>query len=168
LLADSFLGGMLARSTNGLALSELGEHVNLQNRCPKHVQLAQKVQLLAGSQGASSMRNAGTKTRRIESQKPFEFRCSTAIFPEDELNALNEHGARLEALAAGDVQPVTKEDRHFLLVDREEAEPTTTLERAWLRLKGRREIEEEEKSAKRPEPPEDYGMVEFDADRCWW
>jgi hypothetical protein len=32
-----------------------------------------------------------------------------------------------------------------------------------VRLKGRREYENEEKVAPPPAPPEDYGMVEFDA-----
>ncbi len=40
-----------------------------------------------------------------------------------------------------------------------------------MRLKGRREYEREqarEASAPPAVPPENYGMVEFDADRCWW
>jgi uncharacterized protein YifE (UPF0438 family) len=90
------------------------------------------------------------------------------IFPADELQALSEYGNWLEALAAGAIQPVTPEQEHFLRVNREEAEPSTVCERAWLRLKGRREYEQEHAIAARPSPPEDYGMVEWDADRCWW
>ncbi len=101
-------------------------------------------------------------------RRPFAFNCSTAIFPADEREALSEYGNWLEALASGAIQPVTPEQEHFLQVDREEVEPSTVCERAWVRLKGRREYEAEEKSAPPPEAKRDYGMVEFDADRCWW
>ncbi len=60
---------------------------------------------------------------------------------------------------------MTAEQEHFLQVDREEAEPATLGERAWLRLKGRREYEHDQHAVP---PPEDYGIVEWDADRCWW
>ena len=49
-----------------------------------------------------------------------------------------------------------------------EADPKTLLERAWVRLKGRREYEREQAESMPPEPTPDYGMVEFDKDRCWW
>jgi uncharacterized protein YifE (UPF0438 family) len=101
-------------------------------------------------------------------RRPFAHRCATAIFPPEELEALAEFGNWMEALATGAIQPVTAEQNHFLQVNREEAEPVSVCERAWLRLKGRREYEQEQAIAAPPEPPEDYGMVEFDADRCWW
>jgi uncharacterized protein YifE (UPF0438 family) len=101
-------------------------------------------------------------------RRPFRFGCSTAIFPTEELEALSEYGHWLEALAVGLILPVTAEQEHFLKVDREEAEPSTVNERAWVRLKGRREYEREEEIVPSPEPKKDYGMVEFDADRCWW
>ena len=103
-------------------------------------------------------------------RRPFVFRCSTAVFPADELAALEEYGNWLEALASGAIKPATLEQEHFLAVDRDEAEPATVCERAWVRLKGRREYEREEgrQTAPPPPPPEDYGIVEWDADRCWW
>jgi uncharacterized protein YifE (UPF0438 family) len=103
-------------------------------------------------------------------RRPFVFRCSTAVFPPDELEALTEYGNWLEALATGAILPVSADQEHFLKVDREEAEPTTAFERAWLRLKGRREYEQEEGQQITPPaaPAEDYGIVEWDADRCWW
>lgn len=101
-------------------------------------------------------------------RRPFAFRCSTSIFPPDEIEALAEYGNWLEALASGAIQPVSAEQQHFLQVDRDEAEPTTLCERAWVRLKGRREYEQEEKQAEPLPPPEDYGIVEWDRDRCWW
>jgi uncharacterized protein YifE (UPF0438 family) len=102
-------------------------------------------------------------------RRPFAFNCSTAVFPPDELEALREYGNWLEALAAGAIRPVTPEQEHFLKVDRDEAEPETVCERAWVRLKGRREYErEEEGHAAPPPPPETYGIKEWDEDRCWW
>jgi uncharacterized protein YifE (UPF0438 family) len=101
-------------------------------------------------------------------RRPFAFGCSTEILPADELEALSEYGNWLAALAAGLIHPVTAEQEHFVAVHRDEAEPSTLCERAWVRLKGRREYEWEEKVAPPPETKRDYGMVEFDADRCWW
>jgi uncharacterized protein YifE (UPF0438 family) len=99
-------------------------------------------------------------------RRPFAFRCSTAIFPADEVEALAEYGNWLEALASGEIKPLTAEQEHFLRVDREETEPVTIYERAWLRLKGRREYEQGQET--RTSDAEDYGIVEWDADRCWW
>jgi uncharacterized protein YifE (UPF0438 family) len=104
----------------------------------------------------------------LTDHRPFAFGCSTAVFPADEIAALAEAGGRLEALAAGEVQPADAEEEHFLRVDREEAAPETLLERAWVRLKGRREFEREQAEAAPAGPEPDYGMVEFDEDRCWW
>jgi uncharacterized protein YifE (UPF0438 family) len=101
-------------------------------------------------------------------RRPYHLGCATGIFPADELKALEDFGHWLEALAAGKIKPATREQEHFLLVDREEAEPKTVLEKAWFRLKGRREYEREQNTAPPPPPAEDYGMVEFDADPCWW
>ena len=99
---------------------------------------------------------------------PFGFGSSTGVVPADALEGLRQHGCRLEALTSGTVQPASPVDEHFLLVDREQAGPATLLERAWVRLKGRREFEREQ-NAHAPAPdPEDYGMVEWDEDRCWW
>jgi uncharacterized protein YifE (UPF0438 family) len=104
----------------------------------------------------------------LTEHRPFEFHCSTDVFPADELAALAEAGGRLEALAAGEVKPADAEERRFLKVDRDQAEPKTLLERAWVRLKGRREYEREQAMSMPPEPTPDYGIAEFDHDRCWW
>src|SRR5262245_31123471 len=98
----------------------------------------------------------------------FAFGCSTAVFPAEEVAALTESGSFLEALASGAARPTTPEQEYFLRVDRGEAEPRTVAERAWVRLKARREFENADREKPPPEPPKDYGMVEFDADRCWW
>ena len=109
-----------------------------------------------------------TKTPPIDLKRPFAFGCSTAVFPPEEVAVLTESGMLLEALATGAIRPTTPEQKHFLRVHRDKAEPKTVAERAWLRLKGRREFESGDKAKAPPEPPKDYGMVEFDADRCWW
>lgn len=101
-------------------------------------------------------------------RRPFPLGCSAAVFPADELAALAGYGSWLEALASGAIRPVTPEQEHFLRVDRGEAPPETVCERAWLRLKGRREFEREQQAAAPPPPPAEYGIVEWDADRCWW
>jgi uncharacterized protein YifE (UPF0438 family) len=100
--------------------------------------------------------------------QPFEFGCSMTVFPADEVEALDEHGHLLEELAAGRLKPTTAEQRHFLKVDRDEAEPRTVLERAWVRLKGRREFEREQNATRPAEPAENYDIKEIDEDRCWW
>ncbi len=100
----------------------------------------------------------------------FAFGCDVSVFPANEVNALERYGPRLETLASGLARPANAEEEHFLRVDREETAPTSLVEHAWLRLKGRREYEREQaREASAPSAaPENYGMVEFDADRCWW
>ena len=100
--------------------------------------------------------------------RPFAFGCDVSVFPANEIAALEKHGARFEALASGAAKPATAEEKRFLRVDREEEAPKSVAERAWLRLKARREFEREQKGSAPPAPAENYGMVEFDADRCWW
>jgi uncharacterized protein YifE (UPF0438 family) len=101
-------------------------------------------------------------------RQPFRFGCATDIFPMDELGALTTRGHLMEALAAGDIAPTTPEHEHFLQVDRDEAEPTTLDERAWVRLKGRRELEREPQNEPPPSPPQDYDIIEWDKEKCWW
>jgi len=98
----------------------------------------------------------------------FVFGCSVEVFTPQELAALRRHGCRLDSLSLGQIQPTSEEDRHFLLVDRDEAEPQSVAERAWVRRKARVEVEREQKEKAPPESPQNYGMIEFDADRCWW
>jgi uncharacterized protein YifE (UPF0438 family) len=75
-------------------------------------------------------------------KRPFVFGCSTAVFAAEEIAVLNEFGALLESLASDAIPPTTPEHEHFLKVDRDEAEPKSVAERAWVRLKGRREFEQ--------------------------
>ena len=114
------------------------------------------------------MSNTPSANRQPSDPPPFHFGCSTDIFPIEELSVLTQRGYFLEALAAGTIAPRTRADKHFLQVDREEAEPETIEERAWLRLKGRREFEREQQAAPPPEQSEDYGIIEWDKEKCWW
>jgi uncharacterized protein YifE (UPF0438 family) len=98
----------------------------------------------------------------------FRFGCSTDIFPPEEIAALTARGMWMEALAAGRIAPTSPEQEHFLKVDRDDAEPETVDERAWLRLKGRREFERGQARAVPPEPLENYGIIEWDKEKCWW
>ncbi len=108
------------------------------------------------------------KLRANQTRPAFVFGCDLSVFPVEEIRALERHGPRFEALASGGAAPVSPSEERFLRVDREEAEPETLAERAWLRLKGRREYERDRRAAAPPATPDNYGMVEFDADRCWW
>lgn len=101
-------------------------------------------------------------------RRPFVFGCGAHIFPEDELAALVARGNWMQALAAGAIQPLTPAHERFLQVDREEAEPATVDERAWVRLKGRRELEREEADKPLLPAPEDYGIIEWETEKCWW
>jgi uncharacterized protein YifE (UPF0438 family) len=114
------------------------------------------------------MSNIPPDQREHPERRPFRFGCSTEIFPLEELSALSERGYWMEALAAGTIPPTTPEHEHFLQVDREEAEAATVGERAWVRLKGRREFEREQETALPQAPPEDYGIIEWDREKCWW
>ncbi len=76
--------------------------------------------------------------RKNLERQPFCFGCSTDVFPMEEISALSDHGRWMEALVSGRIAPTSPEHEHFLQVDREEAEPATVDERAWVRLKGRR------------------------------
>jgi uncharacterized protein YifE (UPF0438 family) len=107
-----------------------------------------------------------TDPAKRTNSRPFHFGCSTDLFLAEEIQALNERGHRMEALASGAIRPATPEDKHFVKVDREEAEPQTLDERAWLRLKGRREFEGTVVPPTTPD--EDYGIVEWDKEKCWW
>ena len=106
--------------------------------------------------------------RKQPDRPPFHFGCSTDIFPIEELSVLTQHGHELEALAAGAIAATTPAHKHFLQVDREEAEPLTIEEHAWVRLKGRREFEREQQATPPPEQSEDYGIIEWDKEKCWW
>lgn len=101
-------------------------------------------------------------------QRPFRFGCATDIFPLEEIAALTARGEWMEDLVAGRIAATTPEHQHFLQVDREEADPATLDERAWIRLKYRREFERERDAAPPRTPPEDYGIIEWDKEKCWW
>ncbi len=119
---------------------------------------------------AEGLHVANVKPDQPEALKhqPFRLGCSTDTFPSDEIRALSERGHRMEALAAGTIAPTNSVEEHFLRVHREEVDPETIDEHAWVRLKGRREFEREQETAPPPPTPEDYGIIEWDKEKCWW
>ncbi|MSR54115.1 MAG: hypothetical protein EXS09_12610 [Gemmataceae bacterium] len=114
------------------------------------------------------MKNAPAPQRKQAELPPFQIDVAPGIFLPEELLALTERGRLMEALAAGTISATTAEQKQFLQVDREEVEPSTVDERAWVRLKGRREYEREQQSAPPPPLPEDYGIIEWEKEKCWW
>ena len=73
-------------------------------------------------------------------QKDFVLGCED-VFSQTENAILARYGRWLEALIAGKIFPITAAEERFLRVDRGEIEPETDFERAWCKLKERREFE---------------------------
>ena len=99
-------------------------------------------------------------------ERPFEFRCGTSQFTEDELATLSAAGARLEGLASGHVEPCCDEEQNFLRVHRGEVEPANCLEKAWVKLIARRLFEADSKRMpfyRHSDPNQDW----FSDDQ-WW
>jgi uncharacterized protein YifE (UPF0438 family) len=111
---------------------------------------------------------SASENRRELERRPFRFGCSTDVFPPDEIRALTDNGIWIEALVVGQIPPTTPQHEHLLRVDREEADPENVVELAWVRLKGRREFEREQSAAPPAAPAEDYGIIEWDKEKCWW
>jgi uncharacterized protein YifE (UPF0438 family) len=84
--------------------------------------------------------------------------ANVTIFSQEETELLSRYGFWLEALAQGDVQPLTPAQQRFVEVHKGEAEPESTFERAWWKLLKRREIE--------PDLTPDY--VVYDAGEAWF
>lgn len=66
---------------------------------------------------------------------------NVAIFSQDEAELLSRYGFWLEALAHGQIQPVTSAQEQFVQVHHGVAKADSVFERAWLKLILRREIE---------------------------
>jgi uncharacterized protein YifE (UPF0438 family) len=71
----------------------------------------------------------------------------TNIFSSDEYAILERYGYWMTALATGKISPITPEQERFIRVDRDDCEPATTFEKAWMKLKARRKFEAEESDA---------------------
>jgi uncharacterized protein YifE (UPF0438 family) len=65
------------------------------------------------------------------------------MFTERELGLLQRRGHWLEGLDLAAIAPVTVAQERFVKVCRGELRPETEFERAWMKLKGRREFESE-------------------------
>ena len=67
--------------------------------------------------------------------------CCEDIFSRSEFSILQRYGYWLEALASGDIKPLTTDQERFIRVCKNECEPTTEFEIAWYKLKERQKYE---------------------------
>lgn len=56
------------------------------------------------------------------------------LFTKEEIPLLRKYGFWMEALARGEIHPISDEQKSFLLVASGERPPTTKFEKAWLKL----------------------------------
>ena len=66
--------------------------------------------------------------------KSFTASFRTSEFSAAELDVISKHGAWMEALACGQIRPITSAQQHFLEVASGSTEPKSTYERIWLKL----------------------------------
>ena len=66
--------------------------------------------------------------------KSFTASFRTSEFSGEELDVISKHGAWMEALACGQIRPITLAQQHFLEVASGSTEPKSTYERIWLKL----------------------------------
>lgn len=74
-------------------------------------------------------------------RRDFAPQCDTSIFSAREKEILARYGCWMEALAIGQIAPITDAQRRFIRVVQEEVEPESEFETAWLKLKLRRQYE---------------------------
>ena len=64
-------------------------------------------------------------------EEEFAFQCESGLLKDDTIKALTHYGNRLQALAAGEFEPETDAQEHFVKVHRTEEDPFTQPERIW-------------------------------------
>lgn len=74
-------------------------------------------------------------------KKNFAIDCSPVIFSEEETDILKNYGNWLQALAYGDVLPVSEAQEQFIKVSQRQLKPQTAMELAWYKYQRRRELE---------------------------
>ncbi len=79
-------------------------------------------------------------------RKDYKLLCYNGIFSEREITLLKRYGYWMEALASGDIKPLTPAQERFVRVCKGECKPTTEYEIAWCTLNERREYEAKRKS----------------------
>lgn len=74
-------------------------------------------------------------------KKDFEIYCSLIIFTLTEINILKKYGNWLQALAYGDILPVSDAQEQFIKVSQKQAQPQSEIEWAWYKYKTRLSLE---------------------------
>lgn len=64
-------------------------------------------------------------------EEEFAFQCDTGLLKDDTIKALTHYGNRLQALTAGEFEPETDAQEHFVKVHRTEEDPFTQPEKIW-------------------------------------
>ena len=82
---------------------------------------------------------SGESVHRRCLQEQFVLDVDGAVFSAEELDLLVKFGNWLRALESGAIQPISREQNHFLQVVAEKAEPLNTIEAVWLKYKRRKQ-----------------------------
>ena len=75
------------------------------------------------------------------SARKFKIDCLPYIFSIEELEELEKHGHKLQALAEGKMKPITVEERLFVKVCNGQSTPLSPMETAWVKYTHRHEME---------------------------
>lgn len=76
-------------------------------------------------------------------KKNFTINCSPVIFADAELQLLKTYGNWLQALAYGDILPVSEAQEQFIQVSQRQLPPKTAMETAWYKYQRRRQLEQQ-------------------------
>lgn len=85
--------------------------------------------------------------RILAQQAKFEVKCSHAIFSVEELEALEQYGHWLQALASGALPPISPAQQRFVEVAQGQRMPVSLHEKAWFKYLGRTKLEAEKGEA---------------------
>ena len=74
----------------------------------------------------------------------YPLKCSDAIFSNEEVELIHKTGYWMEAIANGNLDPITESQISFKSVADGTLLPTSPQERAWFKVQGRRKLEAEQ------------------------
>lgn len=83
----------------------------------------------------------------LAQEAKFEVKCSHAIFSTEEIEALEQHGHWLQAMASGELATLSAAQQRFVEVARGERMPVSLHEKAWFKYLGRTRLEAEKGDA---------------------
>ena len=78
----------------------------------------------------------------ISERGRFKVDCSHAIFSTEELEVLEKYGYWFQALINGELTPISKEQKDFIDIFKNNKTPITPEQVAWFKYKGRISLEE--------------------------